>query len=365
MEILGQPEALGAILENAPGFIAVVKGNAHTFTFANAAYRKFVCREDLIGKTVAEALPEIAAQGFVDILNSIFVSGLPYYGQDVRISVSRSLSAGQDLVRYCDFIYQPFIGANGEVTGIICEGYDTTQRHIYTEQVAELQRNVVYLSRLNAMGTMAATLAHELGQPLTAISNFAEAGRRHLAKGDQQSAFDAIHSISEITGRTAKLIRNLRSLTNRRSTDKGEFDLALAISECVGLVRAAGNPDVQITDHTPKAIAIRGDRIQIQQVLINLLKNASECGAPSSPIKVDIYTMVEPHAVRICVHDTGSGVSKQAERSLFTFTESEKEDGMGLGLSVSRTIVERHGGHLWLEHSDENGSVFCFRLPHS
>lgn len=363
MSIHQQSEDLVAFLKKAPGFIAVVMGKSHTFTFANEAYKNFVKNRNLVGLTVADALPDIAAQGFVDILDEVFQSGRPFFGRDVKISVIDEQCIEQESIRYCDFVYQPVRGADGDVTGIICEGYDTTRIHESVQKIANLQREIIHLSRLNAMGTMAATLSHELGQPLTAIANFAEAGRRHLMKQNPQGAINALDAIAEVTDRTGLLVKNLRNLTSGQSNEHSEFNLKAAISECINLVSAAGDPNLRITDRTSNLITVHGDRIQIQQVLINLIKNACEARPGSSAIRINIDTRIDSESVRVSVSDNGTGVSRQAEPSLFAFAESSKENGMGIGLSVSRTIIEGHGGHIWLERTDANGSLFCFSLP--
>ncbi len=357
-----EPEAR---FDNAPGFIATSNGPEHRFTYVNSSYERFVNCSDLVGKTVAEALPEIAKQGFVDLLDEVFKTGVPYRGRDAEFI----FSGGENDTprkRYCDFIYQPVFAADGSVSGLFCEGYDVTERHEAEARLTVLSNQLVQLSRLNAMGTMASTLAHELNQPIAAISNYAAAGKLHLEsslESDRLSAREAVSAIAEIAERTGELIKNLRKLTRPGGVQKTVFEITSAISECVQLLNAGGEPGLEIVDRTERPIMVSADRIQIQQVIINLLKNAWESESSQDRQKIELRAVSDEGFTRLCVKDYGTGVSDVVKKTLFTINETTKEEGMGIGLSVCRTIVESHGGRIWLERTGPNGSEFCFTLP--
>ena len=354
-----------AIYENAPGFIAITEGPHHRFVFANRSYENIVNCTDLVGKTVAEALPDIEEQGFVETLDRIFKTGEPYIGSEVGFNLLDE-ATGMRYQRYADFVYQPVRSSEGVITGLFCEGYDVTARVEAAIEMEELQREVVHLSRTNAMATMAATLAHELNQPLTAIANYGEAGRRFLGQpnpGGALQASEAFKTITELAIRTGDLIRNVRDLTARRPGQRSEFDLSEAIAESVKLVEASAPIDAEIVNRTAQSILVFADRIQVQQVLINLLRNATESGIQGHPLRVQISAVAKGDVAEVSVDDSGAGVPAELAKSLFALTQSSKTQGMGIGLSISRTIVESHGGKVWLEKTGKDGSEFRFTLP--
>lgn len=130
------------------------------------------------------------------------------------------------------------------------------------------------------------------------------------------------------------------------------------------MVRAGGNLDVYLEDTTPKDVEITGDRIQIQQVVINLLRNACDAVAVSDPCSVTVGMSRREGQIVVSVSDTGPGVSYEAAQSIFAWSGSSKAEGLGLGLSISRTIIEAHHGTIWLESTSSSGSTFCFSLPY-
>lgn len=362
--LVDRRDELNAIYADAPGFIAISEGPEHRYTFANAAYQRFVNCTDLVGRPFQQALPEIATPAVVDLLDNVFLTGRAYVGSDFKFSFFNE-NTGMAEHRYCDFVYQPIKSADGSVKGLFVEGYDVTEKHNTAVKMADLQREVIHLSRANAMGTMAATLAHEFNQPLTAIANYAETARQ-LIERDQASAQQTSHAldaIADLAHRTGEMIRNLRDLTAQRKSLWSNFDLGLAIAECIQLVTVGSNRSVEIDDHTSEAITVCADRIQIQQVIINLVKNGCESVDGDMIAKVAIHSSVKDEVVRVCISDNGIGVPLEAAEALFMFNNSSKDNGMGIGLSVSRTIIESHGGHIWLKNSSTAGSVFCFTLP--
>lgn len=154
--LLKQRNELHALYEQAPGFIAMSDGPDHRFTFANASYRKLVGRSNLVGLTVTEALPEIAEQGFIALLDRVFETGEPFAGTGTPIRLRTS--AGPAETCYINFVYQPIRDAGGRITGLFCEGYDVTTERVASDHLAELQSELIHLSRVNAMGTMATTV---------------------------------------------------------------------------------------------------------------------------------------------------------------------------------------------------------------
>lgn len=362
--MLKERDEFHALYEQAPGFIAISEGPRHVFTFANAAYKRLVGRKILVGLPVAEALPEIAAQGFVAHLDRVFATGEPFLANNMPIRFDDPANATSSL-HYLTFVYQPVRDAQNRVTGLFCEGYDATAEHEAADVLASVQADLIHLQRVSAMGAMAGTLAHELNQPLAAISTYvAGCGRLIDPEAANAGALrQALRATEEASQRAGDIIRHVRELMRRGAPAKTSFDLKTAVAECVRLVGAGRPGEVDVVDLTPANLTVVGDRIQIQQVFINLLRNAGEAVADARRQRVVIEAEITDGKLTVSITDTGPGVSAEAARSIFSWADSNKAGGMGLGLSISRTIVEAHEGHIWLERSDEAGSTFCFAIP--
>ncbi len=246
---------------------------------------------------------------------------------------------------------------------------DLTDREETETRLRELQAELVHVSRLTAMGEMASALAHELNQPLSAIANYLRGSRRLLDRGDPADrprlsealgkaadqalrAGDVIHRLREFVGRgeTEKRIENLRKLIEESS------DLALLGARELG-VRVSMRLD-------PACELALVDRVQIQQVLLNLLRNGLDAmrAAPRRDLTVNLGPAADG-LVMVSVADTGSGIDAETMTKLFQPFMTTKKDGMGVGLSICRTIVEAHGGAIWAETNPEGGATFRFTLP--
>lgn len=233
------------------------------------------------------------------------------------------------------------------------------------QRLLACQTELIRISRICAMGTMAATLAHELNQPLTAISNYTMACRMLLASDRKREAelAEGLAAIEDNAMRAGAIIRWLRDMTKRGSTKRELFDLNDAVRESVEVVRAAGCDGVRIESESEGALMIEADRVQIQQVVMNLAKNGCEAAAVVEDGRVIVSTKVEADRAIVSVGDTGGGIPPNQSARLFEWTDSAKPDGMGIGLSISRTIVEAHAGDIWLEDGREGRTRFCFSVP--
>lgn len=359
----GEQNALHILYQQTPDFIAITEGPDHCIAFANAAYRALVGDRDLLGRTMREALPELATQEILAQRDLVYRTGKAFVGKCTAVSLQRE--AGADIeTRYLDLIYQPVTAIDGAVTGIFCEGHDVTEQKALDDRLKVLQIDLVHLTRLSAMGTMAATLAHEMTQPLTAIGNcVAACSQLNAREGDHREQMKGLlEMIATAVSRGGEVIHDLQKLTDRRKRPRDHFRLKDAIHESVALVRAAGSGKAAIVDRSAGQIELDGDRTQIQQVLINLLRNGCEALGPSGG-RVTVSTAMKQGKVVISIKDTGEGVSPEATKTLFQWSDSAKAHGTGIGLSICRTIVEAHGGDLWLKDSGQTGSCFAFSLP--
>ncbi|CAN5289327.1 hypothetical protein BH10PSE14_BH10PSE14_37130 [soil metagenome] len=357
-------DQLHALYQHAPGFIATTEGLDHRFTFANTAFRTLVGRRQLLGKSMADALPEAAAQGMIDILDNVLRTGEPFVGSAAPLALKFDADQPQTQ-RFLDFIFQPIRDAENEISGLFCEGHDVTAHKMAIEQVVMLQTKLIHLSRVNAMGTMAATLAHELSQPLTIISNYVAISRRLLDAMEKGGAAldDSLAQIAAAAARARALIVRIRDMAKQGEPLREGFDLKGAVAEAIDFVRIGKPVGISIRDHVGSGVRVEGDRVQLQQVIINLVRNACDAFDPPDRGLVTLSSAVEGDRIVISVDDTGPGVPVAAIGSLFEWTSSSKVEGMGLGLSISRTIVEAHDGRIWLDHSDAGGARFCFSIP--
>ena len=236
-------------------------------------------------------------------------------------------------------------------------------------RLKELQSEFVHVSRLSAMGEMAATLAHELNQPLAAMMNYAQATRRLLegsAAEDAARLRDLMTKAVAQANRAGDIIRRLRSFVAQGETERSLDDIGDVVNDACALALIGARSDgvettLALADDLPTVLI---DRVQIQQVIVNLIRNALEAMADQERQEILIETARGDHnTLTVSVADNGPGLEAAIAEKLFTPFNSSKADGMGIGLSISRTIVEQHGGHIWATPNEGGGVVFSFTLP--
>ena len=244
---------------------------------------------------------------------------------------------------------------------------DLTERQQTDRRLQELQDGLLHVSRLRSMGQMAAALAHELNQPLTAITNYVRAALRLLDAPEPNlpRVRQAMDLAAQQTLRSGEIIQRLRAFVARGEVARRPESVAKLIEEAsalalVGAKELGVKVLITIDPDLPNAMV---DRVQVQQVLLNLIRNAVEAMLNSDVRVLSVGTIMEDGVVLVSLADTGSGISPEIEARLFQPFVTTKADGMGIGLSVCRTIVEAHGGRLWAEPNVGGGSVFRFTLP--
>ena len=257
-------------------------------------------------------------------------------------------------------------GERHHFTGFI---RDLTDQQITEERLKELQSEVTHMSRFTALGEMASTLAHEINQPLTAISNYLKGSLRLLDRMDgEQVALlkDAVGKAADQALRAGHIIRRLREFVARGESERQVESLPKLLEDAstLALIGARENGITVTFRLDPRADQVLADRIQIQQVLVNLIRNAIEVMIEGGPARrLDVATTAGPEdQVEVTVGDTGAGLTPEVARHLFQPFVTTKRKGMGLGLSICRTIVEAHGGKIWVTSPPEGGTVFHFTL---
>jgi two-component system, LuxR family, sensor kinase FixL len=235
-------------------------------------------------------------------------------------------------------------------------------------RLKELHAQLLHVSRLSAMGQMATTLAHELNQPLTAISNYMQAARALLERGGDiplPRIADAMDRAGEQAVRAGQIIQRLRGLVSRGESERRIEALSPLLKEAAELalfdMRQKG-VIIRLEDG-PAGVSILADRIQIQQVLLNLLRNAAEAVADTDQRNIAVRTEVWDDSVRISVSDNGPGLPDEVRARLFQPFVSTKNTGMGVGLSICHSIITAHSGRLWAESNPDGGTIFFLTLP--
>lgn len=233
----------------------------------------------------------------------------------------------------------------------------------------QLQRELSHAGRLSTAGQMAASLAHEVNQPLTAVTNSVNAVRRLLANGGRDrigTVREIIEEAAEQSLRIGQIIRRLRDFVTRGETEKRIESVTELIEDASSFAQTgAGALGIQVTfDFDPNISTVFANRIQVQQVLVNLIRNAIEAMADTEQRVLGLTTrLVGGGMIEIGVTDSGPGISSELAMHLFEPFVSTKHDGMGLGLSICRSIIEARGGELWSEPNPAGGTIFRFTLP--
>jgi two-component system sensor kinase FixL len=363
-DALASAAHLQSILDTVPEAMIVIDEHGIMQSFSSAAERLFGLRAaEAIGINVKTLMPSPYREGHDGYLQRYLSTG------ERRIIGIGRVVVGQRK----DGSTFPMELAVGEMksgdrrffTGFI---RDLTERQQTEARLQELQSELVHISRLTAMGEMASTLAHELNQPLSAISNYLKGSKRLLeGDSDERSATlrDAMDKASDQAMRAGQIIRRLRDFVSRGESERRVESVTKLVEEASAL-SLVGVKDRGIRvqfQFDPAADLVLADRVQIQQVLLNQIRNAMDAMETSQTrdLVVAIVPANDTH-VRISVADSGSGIMPEIAEQLFQPFITTKRQGMGVGLSISRTIVEAHGGHIWVEPNPTGGTIFHFTL---
>ncbi len=354
---------LQSILDTVPDAMIVIDDHGLIQSFSSAAERQFGwTAEEVMGKNVSMLMPEpYRAQhdGYLDRYKTT--------GEKRIIGIGRVVVGVRK-----DGTTFPLELAVGEMrsnekrffTGFI---RDLTERQATERRLQDLQGELVHVSRLTALGEMASALAHELNQPLTAATNFMK-GCLVLIKRkplNEARLEEMISQGADQALRAGQIIRRLRDFVAKGEADRRIESLPKLLEEAGALAMVgAKERSVRLRyELDPSVDLVLADKVQIQQVALNLIRNGIEA-MEESPRK-EVVVGARPVAddmVEVWVSDTGHGISDEAAEQLFQPFMTTKSHGMGIGLSISRTIVEAHGGRIWVEPNPGGGAVFRFTL---
>ncbi|MCW2404597.1 two-component system sensor kinase FixL [Sphingobium sp. B1D7B] len=357
---------LRSILDTVPDAMVVIDARGSIRDFSPAAERTFGwSAEEIIGQNVRMLMPEPYRSAHDGYLDRYYQTG------EKRIIGKGRIVVGQRR----DGSTFPIELAVGEVradgqrqfTGFV---RDLTERQHAEARLQELQNELVHVSRLTALGEMASALAHELNQPLSAIANYLK-GSKMLLEREQAAnprVVDAVQRAATEALRAGDIIRRLRDFVARGETERALENLPKLVEEASALALVgAKEHDIRVQyEFSSEVELVLADKVQVQQVVFNLVRNAVDAMANPAIFRRELIVAIEPledDLARVSVSDTGAGIAPDVADRLFQPFITTKRTGMGVGLSISRTIIEAHGGRIWAQPTEEGGAMFSFTLP--
>jgi two-component system sensor kinase FixL len=362
--VRAREDHLRSILDTVPDATVVIDEKGLITSFSAAAVRQFGYSEaEVLGRNVNILMPEPYHQEHDG-----------YLRRYIETSVKRIIGIDRVVVgRRKDGSTFPMKLAVGEMrspSGRFFTGFirDLTEREESAARLQEIQSELARLARLNELGEMASTLAHELNQPLAAIANYTQGCVRLLNDLDGAAAGrirDALEEATKQSLRAGGIIRHLREFVMRGETEM-KLETMRKLIEEAGALALVGSREQGIRtvfEFAPEGAEVVVDRVQIQQVLINLMRNAMEAMRESERRELIVRTAVKGGDVVVEVEDTGPGISGEVAERLFQPFVTSKASGMGIGLSISKRIIDAHGGEISVSRNKRGGATFRFSLP--
>jgi signal transduction histidine kinase len=353
---------MGEMFQQAPGFVAVLRGPDFVLELANDAYLDITGRRDIVGRPLFEAMPEFRDQGFEQLLQLVTEGRQAYMGRDVRLLVPSA--SGELRERYVDFIYQPILEPDGSVSGIFVQGHDVTARLLATEALKEADRR---------KDEFISVLAHELRNPLSPIRLSAQVLKRLPGASDPRQQ-QAVAIIENQTGFITRLVEDLCELSRIRA---GKLHLKLGPVSLQDVVSAAletlqpllGEREQRLVLRMPPApVRVQGDRDRLVQVASNLLNNASKYSHRGAQVSVTVAE--EDGRAVLRVADNGNGIEPAMLPHIFDMfvqasrSYQQRQGGLGIGLALVQQLTALHGGRVEAASDGPGrGATFTVRLP--
>jgi two-component system sensor kinase FixL len=355
---------LRSILDTVPDAMIVIDPRGAIRSFSAAAERMFGFSEkELLGENVSTLMPSPDRELHDGYLERYLATGEPRIIGIGRVTTARHRDGSTFPIDL--HVGETRIGEERVFTGFI---RDLTERQQTEMRLHDLQSELAHVARISEMGTFATTIAHELNQPLTAIANYTEAADGLLADPDPETLDmlrEAMRDCANQSVRAGQIVRRLRDFISRGETERRIESLGRVVNEASALALiGAGERGVEVQlKLDPRADRVLIDRIQIQQVILNLVRNAIEAMAESPVRRLRISSRkVADGFVEVGIDDSGPGLPPELADQLFKPFISTKAEGMGLGLSICHTIVNAHGGRIWSDQSKLGGTAFHFTL---
>ena len=358
---------LQSILDTVPDAMIVIDSNGVIQSFSSAAERLFgYSQSEAIGHNIRMMMPSPYREAHDGYLERYKMTG------ERRIIGIGRVVVGQRK-NGATFPMELSVGEMKSNDKRFFTGFirDLTERQKTEARLQELQSELVHISRLTAMGEMASAIAHELNQPLSAIANYLTGTRRMLQSSTEERApvmADALAKAADQALRAGQIIRRLRDFMTRGETERRIESMTKLIEEASALALVGVHErGIHVTMNTdPSNDTVLADRVQIQQVLLNLIRNAIDAmeSTPRKDLSISLEN-TEAGRLKVSVADSGSGIDPEIREQLFQPFVTTKHHGMGVGLSICRTIIEAHGGKISAQPNPEGGTIFSFELESS
>ncbi len=359
-ELIKSERRLRLITNALPVLIAYVDAEQR-YQFNNEAYRVWfgVSPEDAFGRSIREVVGGAFYQGVRPYIEKALS------GEHVRCALDVETAAGRPLS--VEAIYVPDLGDQGEVRGFYVMVMDVTERNLAQQESRRLQDELLHAGRISTMGELAGALAHEINQPLSAIMSNAQAAKRYLTTStvDLEEVKEILNDIIKEDTRASEVINRIRAFLKKSKMEVEPLDLNSVFREVLKLLNGdAERRDIKL-DLDPLLPLVRCDRIQLQQVALNLVLNAFDSMGeqPRRERCIQIHTCRKDSQVLAAVKDNGMGISAGDAEKIFQPFYTTKTEGLGMGLSICRSIIFRHHGHIWAENNPDRGATFYFSLP--
>jgi len=355
-----------AIIDASPDAFIIIDQDGKIELINAAVESMFLySRKELMGQNVNMLIPGSLKNAHDDYLSSYKKSG-----KSNIIGTGRKLRAkksdGQEFPIYLS-VGEVKHSSHIQFVGII---RDISSEEQYQATLIDNQQKLMQAARLSSMGELAAGITHEINQPLSAISNYAQASKRLLNSPDTdhtKTIYKALDTIDKQAQRASDFIIGLKALANKHASQRKRVRLLPLMEETVMLAKLDArvlNHEIILHLQESQDIEVLADPIQIQQVLLNLIRNALDAieQIKDSPILIKA-TRLSSSDIEISVIDCGKGIDKQTTEQIFTPFFTTKESGMGIGLAVCKTIINAHGGRIYFVANDPKGCIFSFSLP--
>ncbi|MFL5307282.1 MAG: ATP-binding protein [Polyangia bacterium] len=370
--LASERDQLAQLFEQTPSFMAMLRGPTHRFELANPAYLELIGNRPVIGKTLAEALPETVEQGFIKLLDDVFATGRAFVARGAKYT-----QRPDSRQRFLDFVYQPIKDDTGRVTGIFVEGADVTERaeadaalRASEMRFRELAAELAEANRLK--DEFVATLAHELRNPLAPIRNALSLIKRSPSGEVATRARDVIER------QVDQMVRLIDDLLDLSRVSRGLVELRRARLPLAEVLRGAVETSRPLLDQhgheltvtlPPEKLTVDADPTRLVQIVANLLNNAAKFTARGGRIELGLAREGADGAV-IWVRDNGVGIPHEMlERVFDLFTQVDRSHaqvggGLGIGLTLVRRLVDMHGGRIEAHSGGPGtGSEFRVHLP--
>ena len=356
---------LRSILATVPDAMVVIDEAGTILSFSAAAERMFGYAEDeVIRRNVKMLMPSPDRERHDGYLLNYLMTGERKIIGIGRVTTALHRDGSTFPIELS--VGEARLGGHRIFTGFI---RDLTERQRTLLRLQDLQSELAHVGRVSEMGTLASSLAHELNQPLTAVASYCEGARELLEQDPDEQALamarEALDEAAQQAVRAGQIVRRLRDFMSNGEMEQRVESLQRLINEANALALVGSREhgiDVQLS-LDPAADKVCVDRIQIQQVLVNLIRNAIDAMIDAPQRCLSVRTSLRGAGlVEVTVEDTGAGISDTVAPQLFQPFVTSKENGMGIGLSICRTIVEAHGGRVWFKPREGGGTAFHFTM---